>query len=142
LSPISLQLPLTFETSFRVRYAETDAQGVVHHSNYLVWFEAGRCEMVRVRSGRSYRDLEDLGYLMVVVDLQAHYLMPARFDDLVHLRISLVEWRSRQLAFEYALSLPNGPLLVTGRTSHVVLERATRRLVRIPEALRLLIWPG
>lgn len=125
-------------TTFRVRYAETDAQGVAHHSAYIVWFEAGRTELLRSR-GISYRELEALGYDIVVADLSVRYLAPARFDDLVRLETSLVELRSRARTFSYAIQLDGGPLLATGRTAHLVLQRATGRPVRLPADLATMV---
>ncbi|MFS8514548.1 MAG: YbgC/FadM family acyl-CoA thioesterase, partial [Planifilum fulgidum] len=69
-----------FETSVRVRYKETDQMGVVHHTNYIVWFEVGRTDLLR-QLGLSYRDLETRGILLPVVDLSCRYAEAARYDD-------------------------------------------------------------
>jgi acyl-CoA thioester hydrolase len=117
-----------------VRYAETDAQGVAHHSSYVIWFELGRSEWLRAR-GYSYRDLEATGHIIVVADLGVRYMAPARYDDLLVLTTQLIEVRSRGLAFSYELHLADGPLLATGQTKHLVLDRLSGRPARLPAAL-------
>src|SRR5580698_687778 len=77
--------PLQGEITIRVRYAETDRMGLLHHANHLVYFEQGRTELLR-SMGLSYRDLEDKGYLLVLTRLQVRYRSPARYDDLLTLR--------------------------------------------------------
>jgi acyl-CoA thioester hydrolase len=127
---------LTASATVRARYAETDAQGVVHHSSYVVWFELGRVELLRAH-GVSYRELEAQGIAIVVSELQARYHAAARFDDVVEVRTTLALVRSRQVAFDYRLSLVDGgTLLVTGRTTHIVVDKATGRPTRLsPELL-------
>src|ERR671933_1395653 len=73
------------EITIRVRYAETDRMGLLHHANYLVYFEQGRTELLR-SLGMSYRDLEDQGYLLVLTRVQVRYRSPARYDDLLTVR--------------------------------------------------------
>ena len=126
--------PSCVTTKLRVRYAETDAQGVAHHSSYIVWFELGRSEWLRAR-GYSYRDLEAAGYIIVVADLGVRYLMPTRYDDQLALATQLTEVRSRSLAFRSELRLAEGPLAATGQTKHLVLDRVSGRPVRMPAAL-------
>lgn len=126
---------LTATTTIRARYAETDAQGVVHHSSYIVWFELGRVELLRAY-GISYRALEAQGLAIVVSELAARYHAPARFDDLVQVQTTLALVRSRQVAFDYRLSLAEaGALLVTGRSTHIVVDKATGRPTRLPADL-------
>lgn len=126
---------LTATTALRARYAETDAQGVVHHSSYIVWFELGRVELLRAH-GISYRALEVQGLAIVVSELAARYHAAARFDDTVQVQTTLALVRSRQLAFDYQLSLAEtGALLVTGRSTHIVVDKATGRPTRLPADL-------
>ena len=75
------------ETQVRVRYAETDAMGYLHHAQYYVFFEEGRIELLRA-CGLSYREMEEQGLYYVVVALQCRYRQPARYDDLLTLRTS------------------------------------------------------
>ena len=80
---------LSDEITVRVRYAETDRMGLLHHANYLVYFEQGRTELLRSQ-GLAYKDLEDQGYLLVITKMEVRYRVPARYDDLVTLRTSVV----------------------------------------------------
>jgi acyl-CoA thioester hydrolase len=132
-------------TTIRVRYAETDAMGVVHHASYIVWLEQGRTELLRA-SGTSYREIEARGFFAALTDLQVRYHAAARYDDEVVISTALVDVRSRQLAFTYTLRLANtGTLLVTARSEHVFVARATGRPARLPhdvqEALQSLHAP-
>ena len=76
------------EITIRVRYAETDRMGLLHHANYLVYFEQGRTELLRAR-GVTYKDLEDQGYLLVVTRVEVRFKSPARYDDLLTLRTTV-----------------------------------------------------
>jgi acyl-CoA thioester hydrolase len=123
----------TTHTDVRVRFAETDQMGVVHHSVYPVWFEAGRVEWMRERS-LSYRELEDSGISLAVARLEVSYRTPARFDDVITVASTLVSARSRQVVFEYRLTAQAGAVLVaTGRSEHVPTDRSGRA-VRLPSA--------
>jgi acyl-CoA thioester hydrolase len=125
--------------TLRVRYAETDAMGVVHHASYIVWLEQGRTELLRA-CGTSYRAIEAAGYFVVLTELQARYLAPARYDDEVVVRTALASTRSRGLSFSYALSLAaTGALLVTARSDHIFVARETGRPVRAPAELLALL---
>ena len=76
------------EISVRVRYIETDRMGLLHHANYFAYFEMGRTELLRKR-GMTYRDMEDAGHLLVIVDLGCKYRRPARYDDVLTLRTTV-----------------------------------------------------
>ncbi len=118
--------PLTVETTLRVRYAETDAMGVVYHANYLVWFEVGRGDYFRAL-GQDYTEWERAGYLLPVSEVSARYLAPAHYWDLVTVRTSLKEIRSRSLTLAYEVSLAaDGTQLATGWTKHMCVDRQGR----------------
>jgi len=122
---------------FRVRYAETDAQGIVHHSNYLIWFESGRTELLR-GVGLPYVELERQGYLIVVVRADLKYHRPAHYDDQIRLETQLVRARGKVVEFCYRVFNQADELLVTGTTTHMLLG-ADRRPARLPvELLRRL----
>lgn len=111
--------------SLRVRYAETDQMGVVYHSNYLVWFEVGRVELMR-SLGFDYKrmELDDDTYI-VVADVACRYHHPARYDDLLTIRTRILEARNRTLKFGYELFRQSDQkLLATGHTLHVACSRA------------------
>lgn len=73
------------EMTIRVRYAETDRMGLLHHANYFVYFEMGRTELLRGR-GVTYREMEDSGHLLVIVDIACKFRRPAYYDDVLVLR--------------------------------------------------------
>ena len=122
------------ELTLRVRYAETDAMGVAHHASYIVWLEQGRTELLRA-CGTSYRAIEAAGFFVVLTDLQARYLAPARYDDVVVVQARLDGLRSRGLRFAYEVK-SGGEKLVTGATDHIWIDKATGRPCRTPEVLR------
>jgi acyl-CoA thioester hydrolase len=86
----------TAETTLRVRYAETDAMGVVYHANYLVWFEVGRGDYFRAL-GQDYGQWEQRGYSLPVAEAYARYHAPARFAEEITIRTWLERVRSRSL---------------------------------------------
>ena len=91
-----------FDWCLRVRYAETDAQRIVHHAEYLVYMEEARCELVRAL-GLSYRTLEERGLSLVVTEAQLRYSSPAEFDDRLRVRARISRVRSREVVFEYRI---------------------------------------
>ena len=126
------------EARIRVRYAETDQMGVVHHSNYLVWMEAGRSELCRARGFR-YRDLEAEGILLAVAEAGCRFLSPARYDDEVTIRTWIGAAGTRMVTFEYEMCC-DGRVLATGFTKHVFLDRDMRPR-RLPEKYSGLFAP-
>jgi acyl-CoA thioester hydrolase len=125
--------PQVFETCFRVRYAETDQMGVVYHSNYLVWFEVGRVEMLR-ELGFTYREMEREDQVHIaVVDARCRYKVPAMYDDLVRVRTRLIKVRGSLLHFGYEIVRDrDGTLLAEGETVHLVVDAEFKRIT-IPE---------
>jgi acyl-CoA thioester hydrolase len=108
------------ETRVRVRYAETDQMGVVYHSNYLIWFEVGRVELIR-QLGLNYRQMEEEGCGIAVVDVHARYKAPARYDDELVIETRLLAARGAVVRFGYRiLRIADGLLLCEGETMHVV----------------------
>jgi acyl-CoA thioester hydrolase len=108
------------ETRVRVRYAETDQMGVVYHSNYLIWFEVGRVEFIR-QLGLNYKQMEEDGCGIAVVDLHVRYKAPARYDDELVIETRLVAARGAVVRFGYRiLRVTDGLLLCEGETMHVV----------------------
>ncbi len=105
-------------TSIRVRYAETDAMGIVHHAVYPIWMELGRSDFLR-ELGQSYAEWERQGVMMSVAELQVTFRAPARYDEMVDVRTRLVDLNRRKITFAYAISR-NGTRLVEGRTVHIV----------------------
>jgi len=126
--------PLRAEIELEVRYAETDQMGVVHHANYVIWFEVARTRLCSL-SGFHYSEVERLGYQLMVTAVEVRYHRPARYGDVVRISCWCERLASRGLRFGYEVR--NGEAkLVTGATEHVWIERATGRPCRIPEVLR------
>ncbi len=123
---------------FRVRYQETDKMGIVHHSVYLIWFEVGRTEWLR-EQGFTYRECEEKGLLLPVVESGVKYLNSAKYDDLISVETTFVPEKNASFLFEYVAHLgKNGPVLATGFTRHVCItghnrinKEATRYLKEI-----------
>jgi acyl-CoA thioester hydrolase len=112
---------LTGEVTIRVRYAETDRMGLLHHANYLVYFEQGRTELLR-SLGVSYRDMEDQGFLLVLTKVQVRYRSPARYDDLLTLRTTVMRTTLVKIEHRYEL-LRDGFLLAEGETTLGCVDR-------------------
>jgi acyl-CoA thioester hydrolase len=121
------------ESRIRVRYKETDAMGIAHHANYAVWFEIGRTDLCRA-TGFPYSEIESRGYILVVTEIGCRFRIPYRYDDEVLIRTSVEEAASRSLAFAYELLNGSGDTLhATGFSSHLWLDRETRKPVRADE---------
>jgi len=133
-SPADAPKPsVPFETHVRVRYEETDRMGVVYHTNYLVYFEVGRTELLR-SLGHPYIELEEEGFVLAVVDCAARFVQSAQYDDLLSVRPYIKEVRKTRVTIGYEI-LVGEKLLVTGHTTHAVLERSTMRPARPPQSL-------
>jgi acyl-CoA thioester hydrolase len=124
---------MTGEISIRVRYAETDRMGLLHHANYLVYFEQGRTELLRSQ-GLAYKDLEDQGYLLVLTKAEVKYRSPARYDDLLTLRTIVVRTTTVRVDHRYEL-LRDGVLLAEGSTTLASVDR-NGRIQALPDVLR------
>lgn len=124
------------ELELRVRYAETDQMGVVYHTNYLVWCEIGRTELIRALTGTSYASLEAAGVALAVAELSIRYHGAARYDNLIRVRTTLADARSRSVTFEYLITnADSGERLASARTVLVSLDPQGRP-TRMPERLR------
>lgn len=111
------------DVTLRVRYAETDQMGVAYYGNHFVWFELGRTELFRQR-GYVYKDLEEQeGCFIIVAEAHCRYHSPARYDEVLTVRTRVKEARTRVVVFSYEILGPDGCLLATGETLHVVTDR-------------------
>ncbi len=119
---------MTSESRVRVRYAETDQMGVVYHSNYLIWFEIGRADLIRAL-GLDYRSMErEENVSIAVVEVTCRYKAPARYDDWLIVRTTLAGIRGSVLRFTYALHRAEDDLLLCeGATTHVVVGANMKR---------------
>ena len=128
------------ETTLRARYAETDAMGIVYHSNYIIWFEVGRGEYLRQKGG-DYGRFEATGFYLPVIEVDARFLAPARYQDVVVVRTSLEELRSRSISFYYEVVMQEtGQVLATGHSRHLCTDHEGR-VRRFPQAVRDM-FPG
>lgn len=124
-----------------MRYRETDQMAIAHHGNYITWFEVGRTDLCRA-VGVTYRDIEDLGFLLVVAEVGCKYRVPYRYDDEVLIRTSVGESASRSLRFDYELYDATGTALhASGFSRHFWVDRETRRPVVPPADLRSRFTP-
>jgi acyl-CoA thioester hydrolase len=125
----------TFSTEVRVRFADTDAQGIAHNASYLVWFEVARVEYLRAFAG-GYQALRDTGVEALVLESHCRYLVPARFDDVLRIHARCVGVRGARFRYEYAVVRGDGTLVADGHTEHACVDADTLRPTRVPEWLR------
>jgi acyl-CoA thioester hydrolase len=125
--------PFRFGTDVTVRFAETDAQGIAHHSVYLVWFEVARIAYLAEYAG-GYPSLQAQGLESLVLEAQVRFRKPARFDDRLRLRARVGELRGARFRFDYEITR-NGETIADGWTSHACVDAKTLRPTRIPPAL-------
>ena len=117
----------------RVRYCETDAMGVVHHSHYLSYFELCRTELFRAKGG-NYREMEERGYLLVIVKVECDYKSPARYDDLLKIKVWISRLTPAKLEHNYEVWCENR-LVSTAHTILACIDRATGTVQRITDEL-------
>jgi acyl-CoA thioester hydrolase len=120
------------ETPIRVRYADTDTMGVVYYGTYPIYFEVGRAEYMRAK-GCTYKEFESTGFHLVVVSMEAKYHSNATYDDLVTVRTSISELKSRGLTFHYEI-FRDGALIVEGKTRHIC-TNSDKKTVVMPQSL-------
>ena len=124
---------LSGEITIRVRYAETDRMGLLHHANYLVYFEQGRTELLR-QSGRTYKDVEDQGFYLVLAKIEVRYRQPARYDDVLTLRTTVTRTTPVRIEHKYEV-LRNGQVLAEGSSTLACVDREGN-LQAMPEWLQ------
>jgi acyl-CoA thioester hydrolase len=128
----------SFRSTVRVRYAETDQMGVAWHGEYFAWFEVARTDLLRSR-GYTYRQLEEEGLRLPVVEAQARFLRPAVYDDVLEISTRVSEIRGARVAFAYEVFREGSDTpLAMGSTSHAAMGRDGRPR-RVPEQLRRLL---
>ena len=132
--PLQAGSQSTFTTRLRVRYAETDAAGVVYYANYLTYFEVGRVELLRAL-GLPITEMEARGIVLPVVEARLKYLRPAHLDDLLEVSLSIPSVGPASFICEYEISR-EGLLLVSGWTRLAVCERESGRSAPMPTWLR------
>jgi acyl-CoA thioester hydrolase len=124
----------SFSTTLRVRFAETDAQGIAHNSNYFVWFEVARVEYLERYTG-GYQKLRDLGLEAVVLETHVRYLAPAKFDDRLIVHARCVDVKGARFRYEYEIER-DGVVIADGWTAHATVDAGTFRPTRVPAWLQ------
>jgi acyl-CoA thioester hydrolase len=119
-----------FSVEIRVRFAETDAQGIAHNANYLVWFEVARVDYLQRFAG-GYQRLRDLGLEALVLESHVRYLQPARFDDRLRVHARCVDVKGARFRYEYAIER-EGVVIADGWTAHATVDRENLRPTRVP----------
>jgi acyl-CoA thioester hydrolase len=129
------------ETKVRVRYAETDQMGVVYHSNFFLYYEVARAESIR-HLGYTYADMEKMGVIMPVVEVQSRFLRPALYDDLLTIKTILKELPAHhKIEFHHEVYNEMEELLVTGKVILYFMEAKTMKRTTMPEQLLRKIKP-
>ncbi len=119
-------------TEFRVRYAETDQMGIVHHATYPIYFEMGRTELFR-QIGLPYTELESNGIIMPLSSLTVKYIAPAKYDDLLVVETAIAEFTPLKTVIVNRIVTKEEKLLTTGETTLISVDAKTRRPVRLPK---------
>ena len=122
------------ETSIRVRYGETDQMGYVYYGHYAMYYEVARVESLR-QLGLTYREIEEMGVLMPVLENKSRYLAPARYDDLLRIVTTLREKPGVKIKFEYEIFNGQNTLINKGETVLVFINKVTNRPCRQPPAM-------
>ncbi len=129
------------ETKLRVRYAETDQMGVVYHSNYFPWFETARAESIR-QLGFTYADMEKMGIIMPVIEVQCRYIRPAVYDDLLTVKVILRELPvHHKIEFHHEVFNEKNELLAAGKIILYFMESKSMKRTTMPEQLLLKLQP-
>ncbi|HKA07985.1 MAG TPA: thioesterase family protein [Gemmataceae bacterium] len=117
-------------TQIRVRYAETDKMGLLHHANYLVYFEQARTELLRSQ-GLTYREMEDQGFFLVITNVEVKFKSPAHYDDLLTIKTTVSRSTAIRIEHTYEVSC-EGRAIAAGKTTLACVDR-NGKLQALPE---------
>lgn len=131
---------ITHEIQLRVRYAETDKMGYVYYGNYATYYEVGRVETFR-HIGFSYKEMEDAGILMPVLEYKTKFIKPAFYDDLLTIKIKIQQKPGVRIIFEYETYKEDGTLINIGETTLVFINAATGKPCYPPDFVVKLMEP-
>lgn len=131
---------LSQEVSIRVRYAETDQMGYVYYGNYATYYEVARVECLR-NLGFSYKIMEEQGIMMPVVENSSKYIRPAKYDDLLTIKIFVKEMPSKRITFEYEIYNEREKLINLGITILAFVDMKNGRACNAPESIIALLKP-
>jgi acyl-CoA thioester hydrolase len=124
----------SIETKIRVEYHHTDQMGIVHHSNYVKFFEVARTEWLRA-NGLTYAEMERRGVMMPIVDVAVKYRNPALYDELLSVTAFVDEMPMARMTFRYEVRGEDGRDIASGSTTLGFVDRETRRPQRAPQWL-------
>lgn len=130
----------TSETHIRVRYGETDQMGYVYYGNYAMYYEVGRVESLR-QLGLTYKELEDMGVMMPVLENYSKFLAAALYDDLLTVRTTIREKPGVRIRFDYQIFNSLGKLIHQGETHLAFVDKKTGRPCRPPEVFQNVLAP-
>lgn len=125
---------ITYDAKVRVNYKDTDQMGIVHHSNYIVYYEMARVEALRAW-GMPYSEMEKSGVISPILEVGCKYLQPAYFDEVLTVRVIVEEMPMARLKVRYEVYNEAGTLINTGHTWLGFLNGETRRPCRAPQSL-------
>ena len=124
----------SFETPIRVEYHHTDQMGIVHHSNYVKFFEVARTEWLRA-AGLTYAEMERRGVMMPIVDVHVKYRMPAYYDEIIRVKVMVEQMPMARMTFNYEIHGEDGRDIASGSTTLGFIDSVTRRPQRAPQWL-------
>ena len=130
----------TFDTQLRVRYADTDQMGYVYYGNYGAYYEVARVESLR-HLGYSYKDLETQGIMLPVLENYSRFLLPAKYDELLRIEVTLKKLPSVRIQFFYKIFNEQNQLINTGNTLLAFVNKDSGKPCRPPEVLLKLFSP-
>lgn len=130
----------TAETQIRVRYSETDQMQYVYYGNYAAYYEVGRVAALR-QLGMSYRDLEASGIMMPVLKSHSYYHKPAKYDELLTIKVIIPQLPLVKIKFQYEIFAENGEKIHTGETTLAFVNMSTKKPTKAPMAMTNLLAP-
>jgi acyl-CoA thioester hydrolase len=130
----------TYEHKMRIRYAETDKMGYCYYGNYAMFYEVARAEALRSH-GFTYRQLEETGVMMPVLENYSKYYRPARYDDEITIKLTIKEKPSTRIKYHYELYLENDKLIHVGSTTLVFVSMETGKPCQMPKVLADILNP-
>lgn len=114
------------KTVFTARYAETDQMGIIHHSNYAVWFEAGRTDFLK-KAGVTNSSIEERGVILPLYEMNCKFISPAKYEEEIMVVTSLISISRVRVIISYqVLDADNGTLLATGETKHAWTDKTLK----------------
>jgi acyl-CoA thioester hydrolase len=123
-----------FNSTIRVRYAETDQMGYCYYGNYAQYLEIGRVEALR-SIGVRYKDLEDDGVMLPVLELHLKYIHPAKYDDLLTIETQIEPIKGSRIVFNYRIINENNKEIATAQTTLVFVSKETMKPMKAPEKI-------